>query len=457
MRKKNQKQMPLMPCDIEHPRAKELGRISQILDSVPTITEMVLQDLTHGVKNRNHGAEGMSAEQVLRAAIIKQSEGFSYKELAFHLIDSRTYRNFCRIGLTHKGFRKSALCKNIKAISANTWESINRLLVAYGEDKGIEKGKAVRIDCTVVTSNIHDPSDSSLLWDSVRVLTRILKKMKDELGINLSFTDHQRRAKKRMLGILNAKGKKARVKFYKDLLKVTEKTVSYSKSATSALACHSFTAPVQMALAMNIEKDLKEIIPLAEKVIDQTIRRVIHDESVPATQKIVSIFEPHTDIIKKDRRETFYGHKVCLTGGASNLISDCLIVEGNPADSTLTIEMLDRHDQIYGRYPLKAALDGGFASKDNLKAAKAENRKIKDVCFAKKRGLKEEDMCRSAWMYKKLRRFRAGIESSISWLKRCFGLTRCTWKSFRSFKSYVWSSIVSANLFTLARGLNPVT
>jgi len=457
MRKKNQKQMPLMPCDIEHPRAKELGQISQILDSVSTITEMVLQDLSHGVKNRNCGAEGMSAEQVLRAAIIKQTEGFSYKKLAFHSIDSRTYRNFCRIGLTHKGFRKSALCKNIKAISPNTWESINRLLVAYGEDKGIEKGKEARIDCTVVSSNIHDPSDSSLLWDSVRVLTRVLKKMKDELGINLSFTDHQRRAKRRMLGILNAKSKKARVKLYKDLLKVTEKTVSYSKLASSVLASHSFTAPVQMTLAMTMEQDLEQIILLAEKVIDQTIRRVIYDESVPATQKVVSIFEPHTDIIIKDRRETFYGHKVCLTGGASNLISDCLIVEGNPADSTLTVEMLDRHDQIYGRYPLKVALDGGFASKNNLKAAKAETRKIKDVCFAKKRGLKEEDMCRSVWMYKKLRRFRAGIESSISWLKRCFGLTRCTWKSFRSFKSYVWSSIVSANLFTLARGLNPVT
>lgn len=455
MRKKIQKQMPLMPCDIEHPRAKELDQISQILDSVPIITEMVLQDLTHGVTHRNCGAEGMSAEQVLRAAVIKQAEGFSYEELAFHSIDSRTYRNFCRIGLTHKGFGKSALCKNIKSISPNTWESINRLLVAYGEDKGIEKGKEVRIDCTVVSSNIHDPSDSSLLWDSVRVLTRILKKMKDELGINLSFTDHRRRAKKRMLGILNAKSNKVRVKLYKDLLKVAEKAVSYSKSAASALTSHSFTDPIQMALAMTMEKNLEEIIPLAENVIDQTIRRVLNGESVPATQKVVSIFEPHTDIIIKDRRETFYGHKVCLTGGASNLISDCLIVEGNPADVTLTVDMLDRHDQVYGHYPLKVALDGGFASKTNLKLAKS--RKIKDVCFAKKRGLKEEDMCRSVWMYKKLRRFRAGIESSISWLKRCFGLTRCTWKSFRSFKSYVLSSIVSANLFTLARGLNPVT
>ena len=449
MRKKYQKQMPLMPSNIEHPRARELERISQILDSIPTIADMVLQDLTHGVKNRNCGAKGMTAEQVLRAAIIKQTEGFSYNELTFHLIDSTTYRNFCRIGLVHKGFKKSALCKNIKAISPETWESINRLLGAYGEDKDIEKGKEARIDCTVVCSNIHEPTDSSLLWDSTRVLTRILNKMKEELGADILFTDHTRRAKRRSLEILNAKSKKARVKPYKDLLKVTEKTVIYSKSAAVALETCGFTDTRDMALAMAMMKDFEELIPLAEKVIDQTTRRILHDEKVPAQEKIFSIFEPHTDIIIKDRRDEYYGHKVCLTGGASNFISDCLIVDGNPADSTLTCQMLDRHDEIYGRYPLNAALDGGFASKANLEAAKL--RDIKNVCFAKKRGLKEEDMCQSRWVYKRLRRFRAGIESGISWLKRSFGFWRCTWKSFRSFKSYVWSSIVAANLFTLAR------
>lgn len=455
MRKKNQKQMPLMPADIAHPRAKELDRISRILDSIPTITDMVLQDLIHDVKNRHYGAQGMTAEQVLRAALIKQTEGFSYEELAFHLIDSRTYRNFCRIGIAHKGFKKSALCKNIKSISPETWESINRLLTAYGADTKIEKGREARIDCTVVCSNIHHPLDSTLLWDAVRVLTRTLKKMKEELGIPIAVTDHTRRAKRRMFGILHANNKKTRDNRYKDLLKVTEKTVNYSKTAAHALDSYVSSDPAKKALALAMSKGLKECIPLAERVIDQTTRRIVYDEKVPAEEKVVSIFEPHTDIIKKDRRETFYGHKICLTSGRSNLISDCLIVEGNPADSSLTIEMLDRHDQIYGHYPLKVALDGGFASKDNLTAAK--EKEIKDVCFAKKRGLKEEDMCRSHWMYQKLRRFRAGIESGISWLKRCFGLWRCTWKSFRSFKSYVWASIVSANLFTLARGVNPAS
>jgi IS5 family transposase len=204
-----------------------------------------------------------------------------------------------------------------------------------------------------------------------------------------------------------------------------------------------------MLTAQEMAEEFKKVIELAKKVIDQTTRRIIHGESVPAGEKIVSIFEPHTDIIVKDRRETFYGHKVCLSSSPSNLITDCLILDGNPADSTLTDQMLDRHSQIYGRYPLKIALDGGFASKDNLKSAKSKG--VKDVCFAKRRGIEVEDMCRSEYVYRRLRRFRAGIESGISWLKRCFGFTRCTWKTLRSFKSYVWASIVSANLLTLAR------
>jgi IS5 family transposase len=450
MRKNYKKQMPLTITSIDHPHAEELEGISQILDANPIIYQWVLQDLTRSVTHVDTGAEGMSAEQVLRAAIIKEMEGYSYEDLAFHLLDSVCYRRFCRIGIAEKGFQKSALCNNIKAITPETWEAINRILVAYGQDKGIEKGKQVRIDCTVVASNIHEPTDSSILWDCVRVLTRRLGQINERFDeLDIPFSDHTRRAKRRMLEIMNAKSGKIRDKKYDDLLKVTHMTVNYALNAVSLLEAHSFNNSSLSATAQELAEELKEIIRLTYKVIEQTTRRVIHGESVPSSEKIVSIFEPHTDIIVKDRRDTFYGHKVCLTGGPSNLITDCLILDGNPADTELTDQMFDRHKEIYGHYPLKAALDGGFASKTNLDTAKGKG--IKDVCFAKKRGLAEEEMCRSTWVYKRLRRFRAGIESGISWLKRCFGFARCIWKSLPSFHSYVWASVVSANLLTLAR------
>lgn len=439
--------MSLIPAEIDHPQAKELEAINQILRSKPTIYEIALQDLMkHYKASKNIGARGMSAEQVVRAAIVKTLFSFTYEELAFHLVDSKSIRRFCRIGIADKGFKKSVLNKNIKSLSGVTWQAINEMILGYAVEHKIEKGRKVRIDCTVVESNIHPPTDSSLLWDAVRVLTRMLHRAKDDFGLRqLRFSDHQRVAKRRMLAIQYAAGNKARKPLYKDLIKTSRKCVGYCQSAIRLLESSPSTSISMIGLVL----DMKQYVALTEKVICQTERRVIHDEKVPAAEKVVSLFEPHTDIIVKDRRDTFYGHKVCLTGGQSNLILDCFITEGNPADTTLTETMLDRQKDLYGRYPLKAALDGGFASRDNLEAAKSK--KIKDVCFAKKRGIKETDMCRSHYVYRKLRRFRAGIEAGISWLKRSFGLSRCTWKGLRSFKSYVWASIVSANLLTIAR------
>ena len=446
MRKKSKKQMPLMEHAVDHPRAAELEAINRILDDNPIISELVLQDLCKGKRRRRRsGAKGMTAEQVLRAGIVKQIFGFTYEELAFHIVDSKSLRRFMLIGIADKGFKKSVLCKTVKAISPETWEAINKVLAHYAEDEKIEKGREVRIDCTVVESNILKPRDSNLLYDSVRVLSRLLSRAKDDYGLPIIFTNHTRRAKRRRLGILNAKGKKDRKKHYLDLLKVTAKTMGYVDRAIETI---NNTVSADMGL-IALRSELDHYNQLAARVVSQTERRVLSGEKVPASEKIFSIFEEHTDIIIKDRRDKYFGHKICLTGGGSNLIIDCVITDGNPADSTLTEQMLDRQKEIYGRYPLKVALDGGFASKKNLE--KAKEKKIKDVCFAKKRGLEVEDMCRSQWVYNRLRRFRAGIEAGISWLKRCFGMARCMWKGLRSFKSYVWASIVSANLLTIAR------
>jgi len=131
------------------------------------------------------------------------------------------------------------------------------------------------------------------------------------------------------------------------------------------------------------------------------------------------------------------------------LVTDCVIEKGNPADSTLAVKMIDRHRDIFGRPPRQVAADGGFASKENLLEIKA--RGVEDVAFAKRCGLAIDDMVKSTWVYKRLKNFRAGIEGIISFLKRCFGMGLCTWRSFESFKAYVWSSVLSANLLVFAR------
>jgi len=280
----------------------------------------------------------------------------------------------------------------------------------------------------------------------VRVLSRLTQRAKEISGI--AVTDHRRRAKRRALGILNARKHNDRRKLYRDLLKVARKTVNDAERVRRELKHVPTTAPIT---AMALDADLEHYSALARQVIHQTERRVLAGESLRPEDKIVSIFEPHTDIIIKDRREIFFGHKVTITGGASGLLTDLVIERGNPADVTLAEKMISRQSDIYGRVPRQAAFDGGFASKDNLKSIKGLG--VRDVAFAKKRGLAVSDMAKSTWVYKRLRDFRAGIEGMISFLKRGFGLTRCTWRGLESFQAYAWSSVVTANLLLMARRL----
>ncbi len=443
MRQLSQEQFTLTGPAVNHPHVQELEGVDEILKANPDITKLVLQDLQRYV-SADKGREGLSAEQVLRMALIQQLGSFTYEELTFHLADSWTYRWFCGLGVFDKVPGRSTLQRNIKTLTEHTWEAINRILLDYAADLGVEKGRKVRIDATVTETNIHHPTDSSLLWDCVRVLNRLLVQAWEGFGVD-RFPSRTRRAKRRAMDVLNAKNKRKRTKAYRDLLKVTSETVGYAQEAVGQLkACRDVVANLDAA-------EITRYIGLAERVIDQTERRVLHGESVPASEKLVSIFEPHTDIIIKDRRDTNYGHKLTLTGGASGLILDWVIEDGNPADSTLATRMIERQQEIFGKVPRQAAFDGGFASKDNLRDVKGLG--VQDVSFSKRRGLEVLDMAKSEWVYKRLRDFRAGIEAWISFLKRCFGLNRCMWRDEAGFARYVGASIVSANLLTLARHL----
>ena len=182
---------------------------------------------------------------------------------------------------------------------------------------------------------------------------------------------------------------------------------------------------------------------MIERVIAQSERRVLAGQAVAASDKLVSLFEPHADIIRKGR-EVAYGHKLNLTTGPSGLILDLVIEAGNPADSERLLPMLERHGALYGQPPRQAAADGSYASRDNLRQAKACG--VRDMAFHKKGGLAIEDMVKSRWVYRKLRNFRAGIEADISCLKRAYGLARCTWRGLDHFRAYVWSSVVVYNL-----------
>jgi len=446
MREKRTLQANLFDVYVDHNIGQELKAMSDYLDAHPEIVDMVTPDVIKTIP-RQTGRTGLTVESILRCALLKQHRQITYEELAFCLMDSISCQTFARL---QDGFlpKKSVLQQSISKITGATWEKINLNILDSANQAKVEQGKMMRVDSTVTDAPVHEPTDSSLLWDSVRTIVRLLKQAQELAlpGVNLDWSNHSRRAKKRNREIIYTRGKDKKAKLYQDLIQVTENSLKYLAQAELELSCSGVTSDVCFE---GWKAEVEYFKPLILRVIDQTTRRVFEGEKVPADEKIFSLFEEHTDIIVKGSRDIQYGHKLNLTSGKSGLILDAVIESGNPADSERFIPMLDRHIKHYGKAPRQTAADGGYASTDNLE--KGKDRGVEDVVFHKKRGLKVEDMAKSPWVYRKLRNFRAGIEAGISCLKRAWGLGRCTWKGLEHFKSYVWSSVVSHNLALLGQ------
>jgi len=438
MRQRHTAQNSIFRFRPEHEVSDIFDGMSGWLDDHPEILEWIEEDLGSGGKRT--GRAGMTCEQVLRIGLVKQYRQCSYRELRVSLADSLSTQYFVRIDPLAIP-AKSTLQANISAIRAETWERLNQALVNSMLGTAFEPGERIRIDSTVSESHILDPTDSKLLYDAVRVMARFLKKTKPWSGVK--HVNHCRRAKRRWLGAHSAKRESDRVAMYRDLMKLVDRTRVWVVEALESLKNKGFddTVIVQMET---------EFLPLVAKVMDQTRRRVFEGEPVPANDKVFSVFESHTDIIKKGGRDVYYGHKINLTTGVSGLVLDAVIERGNPADETRFIPMLERYQQFYDEIPTQVAVDGGYSSQANLNAAKAIG--VRHVGFHKRRSLTIEEMTDGDyWLYRELRNFRAGIEAGISYLKRCFGLKRIYWKGWAHFCASIWASIFAHNLVRLAR------
>ena len=363
MRQERTVQASIFDVFAGHEIGRELKAMSEWLDAHRALLGLVAEDLRRdGV--RATGRQGLPAEAVLRCALLKQYRQLSYEELAFHLEDSASFRAFARLPLAWSP-KKSVLQKTISAIRAETWEAINRTLLASARQEKLEDGRVVRLDSTVTAALMHEPSDSSLLWDAVRLMVRLLQEA-DTLvgGTERSWRNHCRAAKKRWRAIEFTRGRPQRVQLYRELIEITRATLAYLRGAAAELA------PARSPAVALWQARVGHYRPLAEQIIAQTERRVLAGEAVPASDKLVSLFEPHADIIVKGSRDVDYGHKLNLTTGRSGLILDLVIEAGNPADRERLLPMLERHIAVWGAAPRQAAADGGYASRENLARAK---------------------------------------------------------------------------------------
>jgi IS5 family transposase len=230
MRETRNAQLSIFDCYAKHEMGSELAMMSALLDRCPAIVNLVETDLVDCEAQRT-GRAGLPVESVLRCAVLKQSRQLSYHELAFYLEDSASFRSFARLpqGIVPK---KSALQANIRRIQPETWERINQLLVEEALSSDLESREQVRIDSTVVATNVHDPSDSSLLCDGVRILTRQMAKAKQSLKVpGIRFTDHRKAARRLARQVFYTRGVARKKPLYEGLLGYAEQVLKESHAA----------------------------------------------------------------------------------------------------------------------------------------------------------------------------------------------------------------------------------
>lgn len=418
-------------------------RIDAVINDNPIFIELVHCDLTKN--SSNTGARGMSAEQVLRAAVIKHLKQYSWRELHERLNDGIGMRWFTRF-YTEKIPHFTTLQKAITSIQTSTWSQIHEALVEYAQEKKVENGRFIRTDTTVVESNIAYPTDGRLLWDGVRVLTRIMNQLRhDHKSLEFGFANRSRKTKKLCYQITMIKGPKAdkqRRKLYRRLIKVANEVFD--------MGCRCYHQIPTDTNDPNYDR-LDHYLTLMSVAIDQCERRVLKQEKVPSPEKIVSLFEEHTDIIRRGKKtaKTEFGHKVLFVAGKSGLITQYQVLQGNPGDNELWPQLLENHEQQFGRAPYSISADRRFFSDDNQVLAMQQGVKRVSVCKPGYRSKQRQQYEKERW-FKNLQRFRAGIEGIISGLMRGLGLKRCYWKGWHAFKRYVALSVVTFNLRKIA-------
>jgi IS5 family transposase len=344
----------------------ELALIDTILDKHPEIHELVKADLVELNKDSVMGRQDSpSVEQIVRAAIFKEMKGLDYRGLEYAQKDSRICEIFIKLE-QRQPFSFEVLQKYISKIKPETLKKVLVLVNRVGLEEGIEDLEKLRIDSTVVESNIHYPTNNSLIWDCIRESERLLSKLK-EIGEDEETIDYTKQAKSNHFQINVIKGEEKRRALFEKQLKILKRSIKQTEAVFKKLTEKKKGKKVETGRKMEkVREALGKLLPLMKQVYEMSEKREIRGEQVPNKEKLYSIYETHTDIIVKGAREVEFGHKVNLSGGKSNLVLWCEVVDGNPADTTLYENTLKEIKLQYGVTPRDVVTDGGYASLNNL-------------------------------------------------------------------------------------------
>lgn len=433
-----------------------LEAISGFLDDQRDVIERVQRDLVRGLKQPDSGRYGLTATQVLRSLVLMRLKNWDYRELRERIADGLTLRQFtdfyCAPVPKHDAFQRGFV-----RLTPQTLKAVNDLVVQAAVELGLEDGAKLRVDTTVVQTDIHHPTDNTLLWDVVRVVTRLVRRLAKALELQRikGFRDRTRAARRRMYEIqrmTTRQRQEQQTRTYRVLIDIAEEVVGNARAGLEKTCTMRGKDMFADMATEELRRQIGHFCRLGDRVIDQARRRVLFGEQVATDEKIYSIFEPHTDLIKRGKVRTpvEFGHKVFLAESAQGLITQYEVLKGNPPDEMHVASSLQRHRKAFGRAPQLYGSDRGFFSEQNLASCKRAG--VKVVCIPQRGGKRtaRREAYEKSVVFKTGQRFRAGIEGRISVLFRGRGMKRCLAEGRDRFELWVGAAVLANNLMRIA-------
>jgi IS5 family transposase len=402
----------------------------------------------------------LTPRQILRSLVLMRVKNWDYRELRERIADGLTLRQFadfyCAPVPKHDAFHRGFI-----RLTPETLKAVNDLVVQAAVEIGLEDGGKLRVDTTVVQTDIHHPTDNTLLWDVVRVVTRLIGRLAKAMELRRikGFRDRTRSARRRMQEIqrMTARQRHTQQKGkYRQLIGITQQVVHNARGVLEKTKDQCAVDLMDDLVIGALRRKIDHYCQLGVRVIDQSRRRVLKGEQVPTDEKIYSIFEPHTDLIKRGKvqKPMEFGHKIFLAESGRGLITQYRVLEGNPSDHIHVTPSLKRHQETFGLAPDWYSGDRGFFSAENIKAG--QDGAVKLVCIPQRGGKRtsQREALEKSPEFKKGQRFRAGIEGRISVLFRGRGMKRCLAEGPERFEVLVGAAVLTNNLMNIAHLLN---
>lgn len=432
-----------------------LQRISDFLGGQAELVERVRQDLARGLKNPATGRRGLSPSQVLRSLVMQRVKNWDYRELRDRIADGYTLRRFTHFFSEpvpgHDAFHRA-----FGRLTPGTLHAINDCVVQAAVALELEQGDKLRVDTTVVETDIHYPTDNTLLADTVRVVSRLAKRLVRHLPKgSVRFRNRTRSARRRSTEIERLTPRQRpeqQLPKYRELIGIAKAAVREAEQVLQVNEALPAPTGRRVRKIERLRGQLTHYCVLGKRVIDQAHRRVLLGEEVPNNEKIFSIFEDHTDLIKRGKplKPVEFGHKVFLAESAHGLITQYRVLDGNPSDTDHVESSLEGHKATFTRAPHLYAADRGFYSAANL--AVCHEAEVKVACIPQRGGKKtpEREEFEKSAAFKKGQRFRAGAEGRISVLFRGRGMKRCFAHGRDQFDLLVGAAVLANNLLVIA-------